>query len=440
MRARGANMTDVVVLVCAADDGVMPQTIEAISHAKAAGVPIVVALNKIDVPNANVSRAMGQLAEYGLQSQEWGGDVEVVQTSAQTGEGMDTLIDLLTLEAEMLELKAELDAPAQGYVVEAKMDSGRGVLTTVLNLNGELKVGDIVIAGRGYGRVRSIFNDKGDNIKLAGPAMPVAITGLDEVPEAGDRFFVVSDLDEARTVAEERRSEDRAKSLSGGTKAQSLEDMIGQLEEGEIKEIPIILKADVQGSIEAIVGVLGKLGSEETRLNIMHTGVGGVTTGDVTLAEASGALIIGFNVVANASARKLAEQLKVDVRSYRVIYDITEDMRRALEEGLAPEIREEVLGQAEVRQTFKVSRLGTIAGCYVTEGMIQRNAKIRIIRNNVVVKNNRDLESLKRVKDDAREVKSGLECGIKIAGFNDIKEGDILECYKTVEIARTLGK
>jgi len=288
--------------------------------------------------------------------------------------------------------------------------------------------------------VRSIFNDKGDNIKLAGPAMPVAITGLDEVPEAGDRFFVVSDLDEARTVAEERRSEDRAKTLSGSTTPKTLEEMIGQLEEGEIIEIPIILKADVQGSIEAIVGVLGKLGSEETRLNIMHTGVGGVTTGDVTLAEASGALIIGFNVVANASARKLAEQLKVDVRSYRVIYDITEDMRRALEEGLAPEIREEVLGQAEVRQTFKVSRLGTIAGCYVTEGMIQRNAKIRIIRNNVVVKNNRDLESLKRVKDDAREVKSGLECGIKIAGFNDIKEGDILECYKTVEIARTLGK
>jgi translation initiation factor IF-2 len=302
-----------------------------------------------------------------------------------------------------------------------------------------LKVGDIVIAGRGYGRVRSIFSDSGENIKLAGPAMPVAITGLDEVPEAGDRFFVVSDLDEARTVAEERRSEDRAKTLSGSTTPKTLEEMIGQLEEGEIKEIPIILKADVQGSIEAIVGVLGKLGSEETRLNIMQTGVGGVTTGDVTLAEASGALIIGFNVVADASARRLAEQLKVDVRSYRVIYDITEDMRRALEEGLAPEIREEVLGQAEVRQTFKVSRLGTIAGCYVTEGMIQRNAKIRIIRNNVVVENNRDLESLKRVKDDAREVKSGLECGIKIAGYNDIKEGDTLECYKTVEVARTLG-
>ena len=440
MRARGANMTDVVVLVVAADDGVMPQTVEAISHAKAAGVPIIVALNKIDVPNANENRALGQLAEHDLQPQEWGGKTEVVKTSAVTGEGIDDLVELLSLEAEILELKAELDAPADGYVIEAEMDPSQGVLATVLNINGTLKAGDIVVAGRGYGRVRAIYSDTGQSIESAGPSMPVSITGLDEVPEAGDRFFVVADLDEARTVAEERRSEDRTKNLarSAGSQPKTLEDILGQIEDGEINEIPIILKADVQGSIEAIVGVLGKLGGDEARLNILHTGVGGITTGDVTLAEASGAIIIGFNVVADATARRLAEQEKVDIRSYRVIYDITEDMRRALEEGLAPEIREEVLGRAEIRQTFKVSRLGTIAGCYVTEGVIQRNAKLRIIRDNVVVESDRDLDSLRRVRDDVREVRAGVECGIKITGYDDVKEGDVLECYKTVEVARTL--
>ncbi len=441
MRSRGANMTDVVVLVVAADDGVMPQTIEAINHAKAAGVPIVVALNKIDLPNANINKAMGQLAEHDLQPQEWGGDTEVVKTSAETGEGIDELLELLSLESEMLELKASPDTSASGYVVEARMDPGRGVLTTLLNLNGTLRVGDVLLAGRGYGKVRQIYDDKGETLQEAPPATPVAVTGLDEVPEAGDRFFVVEDLDEARTVAEERRSEDRRENLArggAGSPPKTLAELLGQIEKGESHSLPIILKADVQGSVEALVGSLEKLGSDETRLDILHTAVGGITTGDVTLAEASGAVIIGFNIVADPAAKRLADEKGIDIRLYRVIYDIIDDLKRALEEGLAPEIREETLGQAEVRQIFKISRLGTIAGCYVTDGVAQRNAKVRIIRNNVVVEDERQLDSLKRVKDDAREVKAGLECGLKIKGYDDIKEGDVIEFYKEVEVARTL--
>jgi translation initiation factor IF-2 len=439
MRARGANMTDVVVLVVAADDGVMPQTIEAINHAKAAEVPIVVALNKIDVPNANINRALGQLAEHDLQPQEWGGNTEVIHTSAQTGEGIDELVELLSLEAEVLELTGEYDAPASGYVIEARMDPGQGPLATILNLNGTLRVGDVVQAGRGFGYVRQIYNDRGQAIDEAPPATPVAITGLDEVPEAGDRFFAVEDIDTARNVAEQRRSEQRSQTLArADTAPRSLDELIGKIEAGEATELNLILKADVQGSIEAIVGALEKLGTDEVKLRVLHTGVGGITTGDVTLAGASGAMIIGFNVVADPTARRLADEQHVDIRLYRVIYDITEDVRRALEEGLAPEVREETLGQAQVRQLFKISRLGTIAGCYVTEGVVQRNAKVRLIRDNVVVEDERTLDSLKRGKDDAREVKSGLECGIKLAGFDDLKEGDVLEFYQRVEVARTL--
>jgi translation initiation factor IF-2 len=439
MRARGANMTDVVVLVVAADDGVMPQTIEAINHAKAAEVPIVVALNKIDVPNANVQKALGQLSEYGLQPREWGGNTEVIHTSAVTGEGVDDLVELLSLEAEILELKAETDAPASGYVVEARMDPAQGVLATLLVLNGTLKLGEVLLAGRGLGRVRQIYDDRGAPLDQAGPSTPVAVAGLDEVPEAGDRFFVAEDLDEARSVSQQRREEDRTKSLAAaGGAPRSLEELIGKIEDGEVSEIPVVLKADVQGSIEALVGVLIKIGSEETRVNILHTGVGGVSTGDVTLAEASGALIIGFNVVPDPNAQRLAEERGVNIRQYRVIYDIVEDMRRALEEGLAPEIREESLGRAEVRQIFKISRIGTIAGCYVSEGTVQRAAKVRIIRDNVVIEDERNLESLRREKDDAREVRAGLECGVKVAGFDDIKQGDVLEFYRKVEVARTL--
>ena len=437
MRARGANMTDVVVLVVAADDGVMPQTVEAISHAKAAGVPIVVALNKVDLPNANIQKALGQLAEHGLNPREWGGNVEVIHTSATTGEGVPNLVETLSLEAELLELKAEVDAPASGYVIEAEMDPGFGALARLLVLNGALKIGDVLLAGKGYGHVRSIIDGHGRSLSQALPGTPVEVAGLDEIPEAGDRFYAVDDLDAARAAAEQARADARTKGLAVAPK-QDLATLLSQIEAGEANELAIIIKADVQGSIEAITGAIGKLGTTETRVRVLHAAAGGISTGDVTLAEASGAVIVGFNVVADPSARQLAKDRGVDVRLYRIIYDLIDDIRTALEEGLAPEIREETLGRAEVRQVFKISRLGTVAGCLAIDGVIQRNAKVRIIRNNVVVEDGRSLESLKRFKDDAREVHAGLECGMKIAGYDDVKEGDILECYRQVEVARTL--
>ncbi len=437
MRARGANMTDVVVLVVAADDGVMPQTVEAINHAKAAKVTIVVALNKVDLPNANIQRAMAQLAERGLNPREWGGDVEVLQTSAATGKGIDELVEVLSLEAELLELKAEIGAPASGFVVESEIDPARGALARLLVRNGTLKVGDIVLAGRSYGRVRQLVDDKGKDIPSAGPSTPVEVAGLDGVAEAGDKFYVVADLDQARTAAEDRRHRTRTRQLAAGPKA-TLESLLSKIEQGETSEVPLIIKADVQGSIEALRGSLEKLSTAEAKVNILHAAVGGVTIGDVTLAEASGALIIGFNAVPDAACRQMAEEKGVDIRVYRVIYDIVDDVRKALEEGLTPELREETLGRAEVRQVFKVSRVGSIAGCHVLDGVVNRNARVRVIRNNIVVMDERTLESLKRFKDDVREVRSGMECGLKIAGFDDIKEGDTLEFYKTVEVARSL--
>jgi translation initiation factor IF-2 len=437
MRARGANMTDVVVLVVAADDGVMPQTVEALSHARAAKVPIVVALNKVDVPNANIQRAMGQLAEHKLQPREWGGDTEVIKTSAATGEGIDDLVEVLSLEAELLELTAEEDVPASGFVIEASMDPGRGALARLLIRNGTLKVGDVLLAGRGHGRVRQILDDKGKEVQSSGPATPVEVTGLSEAPEAGDRFYVVADIDQARSVAEDRRQRARTEQLATGGPA-TLETFLGQIEAGQKTEVPLIIKADVQGSVEALVGSLEKLSTDEVRVNLLHTATGGISTGDVMLAEASKAIILGFNVVPDASARQMAERTGVSIRLYRIIYDLIDDVRKALEEGLAPEIREETLGRAEVRQVFKVSRVGSIAGCYVIDGIVNRNAKVRITRNNIVVEDGRALDSLKRFKDDVREVRSGLECGLKIAGYDDVKEGDILEFYKKVEVARKL--
>jgi translation initiation factor IF-2 len=437
MRARGANMTDVVVLVVAADDGVMPQTIEAISHAKAAGVPIVVAMNKVDVPNANVNRALGQLAEHDLQPQEWGGDTEVIHTSAMTGEGIDTLVETLSLEAELLELKAEKDGPASGFVIEAEMDPGRGVVARMLVMNGTLRVGDDMIAGRSYGRVRAMTDPMNNPLEEAGPATPIILSGLDEVPEAGDKFYVADSIDQAREIAEDRREAARERQLK--TKpGRSLESLLSRMDTGELSEVNLIIKTDVQGTTEAVVGAVTQLNSDEVRVSVIHQGVGGITTGDVTLAEASDAIIIGFNVVADAAARKAAEECGVEIRTYRVIYDITEDIRRVLEEGLAPEVREETLGRAEIRQVFKSSRHGNIAGCIVTDGTVNRNAKVRITRNNVVIEDGRELDSLKRFKDDVREVRAGMECGLKIARFDDIKEGDILEFYQQVEVARTL--
>ena len=435
MRARGANMTDVVVLVVAADDGVMPQTVEAIDHAKAANVTIVVALNKVDLPNANIQRAMDQLAERGLKPLQWGGNVEVIQTSATTGKGIDELVEVLCLEAELLELKAEIGAPASGFVIESEIDPARGVLARLLVRNGTLKVGDIVLAGRSYGRVRQIVDDKGREIPSAGPSTPVEIAGMDGVAEAGDKFYVVADLDQARAAADDRRQRMRTRQLAAGPKA-TLESLLSKIEQGETSEVPLIVKADVQGSIEALTGSLEKLSTAEAKVNILHAGVGGITTGDVALAEASGALIIGFNAVPDSSARQLAEEKGVDIRVYRVIYDIVDDIHKALEEGLSPEIREETLGRAEVRQVFKVSRVGTIAGCHVLDGVVSRNARVRVIRNNIVVIDERTLESLKRFKDDVREVRAGMECDLKIAGYDNVKEGDVLEFYQIIHADR----
>jgi translation initiation factor IF-2 len=438
MRARGANMTDVVVLVVAADDGVMPQTIEALSHARAAKVPIVVALNKIDVPNANVQRVLGQLAEHNLQPREWGGNVEVIQTSATTGQGVDTLVETLSLEAELLELKAETNAPAEGYVIESKMGAGMGVLARLLVRNGTLKVGDIVLAGCGYGRVRNMVDDRGKPIDSAGPSTPVEVSGFDEIPGSGDKFYVLKDLDTARSAAQERRQQARTKDLAA-VPERTLESLLGKIEAGKATELPLIIKADVQGSIEAIVGSINKLsGGQEVRVNILYAAVGGITTGDVSLAEASNAIIIGFNAVPDAAARQLAEADGVDIRLYRIIYEILEDIRKALEEGLAPEERLETLGRAEIRQVFKVSRVGSIAGCFVTDGVASRSAKVRVTRNNIVIADERTLDSLKRFKDDAREVRAGMECGLKIAGYDDIREGDTLEFYHKVQVARKL--
>ena len=438
MRSRGANMTDVVVLVVAADDGVMPQTVEAISHAKAAEVPIVVALNKCEVPNANANRAMGQLAEHGLNPREWGGHIEVIQTDAISGTGVDTLVETLSIEAELLELEAEVDVPASGFIIESQMRPGLGPVATMLVLNGTLRVGDIVLGGHSYGRVRQMTDSNGKAITEAPPATPVEISGISEVCQAGDRFFVAPSIDQARSAASDRSRRARVATLGTGQQA-TLEGLFSQIQADRVSEVKLIVKADVQGSIEALVGSLEKMATEEVKANILHAAVGGITTSDVTLAEASGASIIGFNVVADGAARHLAEAKGVEIRPYRVIYEIIDDVRAFMERGLAPEISEETVGRAEVRQVFKVSRIGTIAGCIVLDGMASRTAKVRITRNSVVIEDERELGSLKRFKDDAKDVRSGMECGLKIAGYDDIKEGDILEFYRRVEIARTLG-
>ena len=434
MRARGADMTDIVVLVLAADDGVMPQTVEAINHAKVADVPVVVALNKIDLPNANIQRALGQLAEYDLQPREWGGKTEVVHTSAITGEGIDKLVETLTLEAELLELVADPDAPADGWVVEASRNPSRGVMTGLLVKNGTLKIGDIVLCGRAFGRVRNILDDYGKAIKQAGPATPVEIFGLDEVPDAGDRFYVVGDLARAKEVAEERRLKQRAENLAAAPKT-TLENLFEHIEAGASAEVRLIVKADVQGSIEALLVSLRKLELDEVKITILHYGVGGVTEGDVLLAEASDAIILGFRVTADNRARVLAEQKGVEIRTYRVIYQLIEEIEQAVRGMLTPETAEEITGRVEIREVFKISRLGTIAGCYVTDGLINRNATTRLIRDNVVVVDERKLESLRRFKDDVREVRSGMECGLRIADFDDIKVGDVIEAYQMVEVA-----
>ncbi len=437
MRARGANVTDVVVLVIAADDGVMPQTVESISHAKAANVPIVVALNKIDKPEANANRVLGQLAEHGLNPAEWGGDVEVVRTSAVAGTGVKELIEYLDYVATLRELKAASDMPARGSVVEAFMDPLRGVVARVIIRNGTLRIGDSIVCGPSSGRVRQLLDDKGHSITEAGAAMPVEVIGLDDVPVGGDSMYVVDDPAQAKAMAQERAQTDRQQEIIRRHKV-TLDNLFDTIKRDKVQELNMILKADVQGSVDVLKKTMTEELSDEVQVKLLHAAVGGISESDVLLADASSAIIVGFSVVPDEAARKLAEQLQVEIRLYRVIYEITDDIRKALGGMLSPEQQEQSLGHAEIRQVIRVGRLGNIGGCMVTDGVLQRNNKYRLIRDGVVVVENLALESLKRFKDDVREVRSGLECGIKVTGYDDIKIGDRLEAYKTVDVARTL--
>jgi translation initiation factor IF-2 len=437
MRARGANMTDVVVLVVAADDGVMPQTVESINHAKAAGVPIVVALNKIDKPDANANRVLGQLAENGLNPAEWGGDTEVVRTSAVAGTGVKELIEYLDYVATLRELKASPELRAKGAVIEAFMDPNRGVVARVLVQNGTLRIGDVVVCGPGSGRVRQLIDDKGVSVKEAGPSSPVELIGLDVVPGAGDTFYAVESIAQAKEISEARQTSDRAGEIAQRSKV-TLENLFATIQQGDVKELRMILKADVQGSVDVLKQLMTEELSKEVKVRLLHAAVGGITESDVLLADASNAIIVGFSVVPDETARKMAETLGVEVRLYRIIYEITDDIRKALTGMLAPSKQDQTLGHAEIRQVIKVSRVGSIAGCAVTDGVLQRANKYRLIRDGAVVVENLLLDSLKRFKEDVKEVRGGMECGVKLAGYDDIKVGDRLEAYKTVDVARTL--
>jgi len=437
MRARGANMTDVVVLVVAVDDGVMPQTIEAINHAKAADVAILVALNKIDLAGADINRAYSQLAEHDLTPTEWAGQTEVVKTSAVTGEGIEDLLEHLDYIAELLELKADDTIPATGWVVEAKMTPTRGAVATLLVREGILKTGDVVLAGCAFGRVKTIKDSLGKDLKAAVSSMPVEVTGLSDVPQAGDRFFCLDDINRAKSAAEENRTLSREKSLSKRVQV-TLDNLFTQIEAGNVKELNLIIRADVQGSVDVLGKYLAELSTDEVKVRIIHSAPGGITEGDVVLAEASNAIIIGFNVVAEERASKIAEEKGVEIRLYNVIYRITEDLQKSMVGLLEPEEKEQALGRAVVRTLFRISKVGTIAGCYVSDGLVKNNARIRLIRDNIVIRDDLSIESLKHFKDDAREVKAGLECGIKIAKFDDVKIDDVLEFYEIVKVARSL--
>lgn len=436
MRARGAQATDVVVLVVAADDGVMPQTREAIHHAKAAGVPIVVAVNKIDKPEANPDRVRQELVAEGVIPEEYGGDTIFVNVSAKTGQGIDDLLESILLVAEVLELKAPKTGPAKGLVIEARLDRGRGPVATVLVQSGTLHKGDVVLAGATWGRVRAMLDETGRQIDEAGPSMPAEILGLEEVPQAGEAFYVLPDERKAREIALYRQGKYREQKLAK-SQALKLENLFDQMGQGDVKKLPIIVKADVQGSAEALSQALTKLSTDEVQVQVVHTGVGGITESDVNLAQASGAVIIGFNVRADANARKLAETYDVDIRYYNIIYDAVDEVKAAMAGLLSPERKEETLGLVEVRQTFRVPKVGTVAGCYVLEGVVRRNARVRVLRDNVVIYEG-ELDSLKRFKEDVREVKAGYECGLSIKNFQDIKEGDQIEVFEVKEVARTL--
>ncbi len=432
MRARGASVTDIAILVVAADDGIMPQTIEAINHAKAAEIPIVVAINKMDKPTANPDRIKQQLTEYGLVAEEWGGDTIICPISALTGDGIPNLLEMVLLVADMRELKANPDRTALGTVIEARLDKNRGSVATLLVQNGTLHAGDLVIAGKSVGHVRAMTDYAGRKITVAGPSTPVEITGLDEAPGAGDRFHVVTDERMARELVMERR--EAARNEAGGDMRKlSLQDLFAQIQEGNVKDLNIIIKADVQGSAEAVKASLEKLSNDEVRVRVIHTGVGGVNENDIMLASASNAIVVGFNIRPDGNARTIAAQKGIDIRTYRVIYECINEIEAAMKGMLAPKFKEEVLGSAEVRQVFKVSGVGAIAGCMVKDGKIARNAKARLVRDSVVIHEG-EIASLKRFKDDAKEVASGYECGIGLENFNDIKEGDVIEAFIMVQI------
>jgi translation initiation factor IF-2 len=436
MRARGAKVTDIVVLVVAADDGVMPQTVEAIDHAKAAGVPIVVAVNKIDKPEAQPDRVKQQLADRGLVPEEWGGSTVFVNVSAKKRMNLEQLLEMLLLVADLQELKANPKKPAVGTVLEARLDKGRGPVATILVQDGGLEVGDTVVAGAVAGKVRALVDDRGERLESAGPSTPVEVLGLGALPEPGDQLLVVTDSLKAQSIVAFRQLKLREKAMSASSKIK-LEDLGRAIAEGQLKELPLVLKADVQGSVEALSDQFLKIPQEKIKLRIIRSGAGAITEGDVLLAAASNAVVIGFNVRPERKAAEAAERDKVEVRLYTVIYDAVEEMKKALEGLLEPSIREVRLGSAEVRETFRISKVGTIAGCYVADGKVNRNAQVRLLRDSVVIHTGK-VSSLKRFKDDASEVKVGLECGIGIANYNDVKPGDVIEFFTTEKVRETL--
>jgi len=437
MRARGANVTDIVVLVVAADDGVMPQTVEAIQHAKAAGAPIIVAVNKIDKPDANPQKVVNELLQYEVISESLGGDTQIIELSAKEKLNLNGLTDAILLQAEVMDLRANAERSAEGVVIEAKLDKGRGPVATVLVKRGTLRRGDIVVAGSAWGKARALLNERNEQLPEAGPSVPVEILGLDEAPSPGDVFAVVESEARARELTEYRQRVKREKTqVSGGSL--SLVDMMSKLQSKKVSELPVLIKADVQGTAEAIVGSLDKMGNDEVRARTVYSGAGGITESDVNLAKSAGAPILGFNVRASKQARELAEREGVEIRYYSIIYDLLDDIKGVLSGMLAPLQRETFLGNAKVLQTFDITKVGRVAGCRVTEGVVRKGARVRIIRDDVVVLELGVLNTLKRFKDEVNEVPSGQECGMQFAGFQDIKEGDYIECFTVEEIKRTL--
>jgi len=436
MRARGAGVTDIVVLVIAADDGIMPQTQEAIDHARAAGVPIIVAINKVDKPQVDIDRVKKQLSGLNLIAEDWGGKTITVPVSAKTGQGIDNLLEMIILEAQMLELKANPSRLARGVVIEAKLTKGRGPVATLLVQNGTLHLGEVIIADKHYGKIKAMYNDRGQSVTGAPPSFPVEVSGLSRIPAVGEQFFVIEDEKLARELALKRQENERQQQIKA-VKRISLEDLHSQIQEGKIKELKLILKADVQGSLEAIKETLSKLQSLEIKWNIIHEGVGSINTSDVILAIASDALILGFHVDAEEGARELSAKEGVDIRTYNIIYELANDIKAALEGMLEPKLKRVFLGRVEIRKVFKLSRSGIVAGCFVTKGKVNRTASVSLVRNGEVIFEGK-LSSLKRFKDDVREVQEGFDCGLTLSGFEDIREGDIVEAYEIEKIARKL--